>query len=149
MFKPLADAIQPCIRRAERCKAEGRPDVDCETLARACMDKLDKRMERKIMKELEREDPEAAKGMRAIDAQQACVTPILDCFKRTKDVTACIGKATVCEGNWPPTKLGCCPRDCVESYRQRVESGTDELEAYATVFINRPECFPGVPVPER
>ncbi|HLA80644.1 MAG TPA: hypothetical protein VJP78_03290 [Thermoleophilia bacterium] len=146
MFEPLRDMLAPCTEAAERCIADGKEQSVCRAEAEQCERALEERMKEELIKELEKEDPSARRTMAAMDAHQACVSKILDCFDRTKNISQCVKRAPTCRAK---TRQGsaeaCCPSACINVFQAQVEKGVGEIEAYGDIFIRNPSCFPGLP----
>jgi hypothetical protein len=146
MFKPLRDMLAPCTEAADRCIADGKEQSVCHAEAEQCVRTLEERVKEDVIKDLEKEDPSARRTMAAMDAHQACVSKILDCFGRTRNISQCVERAPRCQAK---TRHGsaeaCCPSACINVFQARVEKGVGAIDAYADIFIQNPSCFPGLP----
>ncbi len=81
-----------------------------------------------------------------ITAVATCADLVTYCYSpgaRTLD--ACIAAIPGCSSQrpWEET-IPCCPSRCREDYQRARRAGTAPMQAYDTVYLTAPTCFPGV-----
>ena len=147
MFEPLRQMLAPCTEAAERCIADGKEQSVCRAEAEQCDRALEERLKEEVIKDLEKEDPSARRTMAAMDAHQACVSKILDCFDRTKNISQCVKHAPRCQEKVREESAeACCPSVCMDAYQGQVNRGVEGAEVFFDIFIQNPSCFPGLPI---
>lgn len=137
IFDPVDSMLAPCMEKGEACLAEGTGRDECEGVVEACLDEMDNEA---------REERYAGKPFSGAGSEEksiaACEDIVKGCFEETRHMDSCVVGVLRCRENGAQEPYPCCPGGCVQDYKELVNSGAPEIDAFLTVFVsNKTGCF--------
>ncbi len=74
----------------------------------------------------------------------ACIESVFACLESGTDLKDCFdAQVSVCTGEEPAD--GCCMQACGDQLAQKLDSGTNEQDAFLEVFVYDGTCMPNIP----